>query len=406
MEESETKPLVVFKVIVIGAGVVGCATAHGLASDGRKVLLLERDWKEPHRIVGELLQPGGIKALQKLSLEHCIKGIGGIPTVGYAVFKKNENVMLKYPTEEDSGNSLNGIAFHYGRFIMKLRVAATSKENVFGCDAIASSLIMSSDGERIFGVSCFHRSGTEEHQIDFHAPLVIAADGCFSKFRNICVPKEKIVVSSHFAGFLIKNCNLPHPGHGHVILAEPSPILLYQVSSTQTRCLVDIPGKLPSKLKDYMKDVVLPQLPDQVKESFLISLDSEKLQSMPASWLPCSSQRQKGLILIGDALNMRNPLTGGGMTVGLWDVVHLLKALRKNEVPDMEDCDLIIRRMEKYQFNERKPLAGVINVNAMALHALCSAGKDNCIRALQDTIFEYFKLGGKCASVPMGLLGG
>lgn len=28
----------------------------------------ERDWKEPDRIVGELLQPGGIDALRKLNM--------------------------------------------------------------------------------------------------------------------------------------------------------------------------------------------------------------------------------------------------------------------------------------------------------------------------------------------------
>jgi hypothetical protein len=29
----------------------------------------ERDWSEPDRIVGELLQPGGVLALKELSLE-------------------------------------------------------------------------------------------------------------------------------------------------------------------------------------------------------------------------------------------------------------------------------------------------------------------------------------------------
>jgi Squalene epoxidase len=34
---------------------------------------------------------------------------------------------------------------------------------------------------------------------------------------------------------------------------------------------------------------------------------------------PNNSQSQEGLILLGDAFNMRHPLTGGGMTVGLSD---------------------------------------------------------------------------------------
>lgn len=55
-------------VIVIGSGVAGSAIATVLARDGRKVTVIERDLKEPDRIVGELLQPGGVQALAKLGL--------------------------------------------------------------------------------------------------------------------------------------------------------------------------------------------------------------------------------------------------------------------------------------------------------------------------------------------------
>ncbi len=55
-------------LIVIGAGVVGCAVAHAFAAQGRRVLLLERDWRTPDRIVGELMQPAGVQALQELGM--------------------------------------------------------------------------------------------------------------------------------------------------------------------------------------------------------------------------------------------------------------------------------------------------------------------------------------------------
>ena len=42
---------------------------------GRKVLLIERDLKQPDRIIGELLQPGGYLMLKKLGLAHCCEGI-------------------------------------------------------------------------------------------------------------------------------------------------------------------------------------------------------------------------------------------------------------------------------------------------------------------------------------------
>jgi squalene monooxygenase len=55
-------------VVVVGAGVVGCAVAVALGRQGRSVILLERSLKEPDRIVGELLQPGGVEALENLGL--------------------------------------------------------------------------------------------------------------------------------------------------------------------------------------------------------------------------------------------------------------------------------------------------------------------------------------------------
>lgn len=55
-------------VLVVGAGIVGCAVAVALGKQGRSVILLEKSLKEPDRIVGELLQPGGVAALQELGL--------------------------------------------------------------------------------------------------------------------------------------------------------------------------------------------------------------------------------------------------------------------------------------------------------------------------------------------------
>ena len=57
------------EVAVVGAGVLGSAIAAALARDGRCVTVVERDLSEPNRIVGELLQPGGFRALGKLGLQ-------------------------------------------------------------------------------------------------------------------------------------------------------------------------------------------------------------------------------------------------------------------------------------------------------------------------------------------------
>lgn len=40
-----------------------------LGQDGRRVTVIERDLKQPDRIVGELLQPGGYEAVKALGLK-------------------------------------------------------------------------------------------------------------------------------------------------------------------------------------------------------------------------------------------------------------------------------------------------------------------------------------------------
>lgn len=76
---------------------------------------------------------------------------------------------------------------------------------------------------------------------------------------------QQVDVPSCFVGLVLENCQLPHENHGHVILADPSPILFYRISSTEIRCLVDVPGqRVPSisngDLPKYLKTVVAPQV--------------------------------------------------------------------------------------------------------------------------------------------------
>ena len=93
-----------------------------------------------------------------------------------------------------------------------------------------------------------------------YAPLTIVVDGCFSKFRKELV-KEPVRVTSHFVGTLLHNCPQVKANHAELVLASPSPVLVYQISSTDTRVLVDIRGNMPRDLKGHLMDHVFPQLP-------------------------------------------------------------------------------------------------------------------------------------------------
>ncbi len=105
--------------------------------------------------------------------------------------------------------------------------------------------------------------------------------------------------------------------------------MLYQPHTRCVRCLVDVPGeKLPADLPAYLRAVVAPEVPDQLRASFLDALDTAQIRTMQNKQLYAQPLQRPGALLLGDAFNMRHPLTGGGMTVALSDANLLCDMLR------------------------------------------------------------------------------
>ncbi|KAK3827027.1 MAG: squalene epoxidase-domain-containing protein [Linnemannia gamsii] len=413
-----------YDMIVVGGGVLGSAFAATFGKQGKRVLMIERDLSEPDRIVGELLQPSGYNALKELGLGDCLEGIDAVPTYGYAVLRGSEQVLIPYANDKVTSKPVQGRSFHHGRFIQKLRVAASRTPNVTVVEATVNKILYDEDGVRATGVACSLKGTNDKKSLSdeeaaeeqpssestpqasnaYRSSIVVIADGCFSKFRKQFLNKT-VSISSHFVGIVLKDYTPPVKEHGHVILATPSPILMYQISPTETRMLIDIPGKLPSvssgALRSYLENTVQPQLPKAAQSPFLKALDTQRIRTMPNNFLPPSTTSELGIIVLGDAMNMRHPLTGGGMTVALNDVVYLRDFLQGNVLTDQE---VTMVQMELF-FWKRKEVSAVINILAQALYTLFSGTSDN-LMTLRNGCFSYFQKGGECTQGPVDLLSG
>ena len=452
-------------VVVVGAGVFGCAAAHALAQQGRSVLLLERWMREPDRIVGELLQPGGVAALRRLGLAHCLEGIDAVPCHGYDVVYYGDECLIPYPPideygrvagtripakgfwmpeehqgtnghaehdgDDDDGRRSSsssasstpdakrpeGRSFHHGRFIMQLRRACAAHPNITMVETEATAPIRGEHTDQVLGVEARTTNpATGAKEADyFFGGLTVVADGYASKFRQHAGLARQPLVRSKFYALELIDCPLPHQGYGHVILGDAYPVLLYQIGARETRALIDVPDGLPAAapsaggVRGYIRNVVVPALPPPVRPSVLHALDGDepgsgsgKLRSMPNSWLPPARQRANGLILVGDALNMRHPLTGGGMTVALNDVVLLAELLHPKVTPSLADAKAVRVAMRSFH-RRRKPLTGCINVLAQALYALFAA-TDPRLRTLREGCWAYFRRG--VVDEPVAMLGG
>ncbi|KAI9710840.1 MAG: Squalene epoxidase [Chrysothrix sp. TS-e1954] len=421
-------------VVVVGAGILGCAISITLARQGRSVVLLEKSLKQPDRIVGELLQPGGVKALEILGLADCLEGIDAIPVRGYQIVYHGDPVAIPYPANAASVSTLDphdssktsagtlrgkrpeGRSFHHGRLIQNLRQRALRTPNISVVETEAKELVKNGWTGQILGVKC----KTRKEDDYYFAAQTIVSDGYASTFRKAHHPHSPVSKSKFYALELL-DCPLPAPEHGHVILGTHAPILLYQIGEHETRALIDVPTSTPAAstanggVKGYLRNVVLPSLPPKVQRTFSEALarteqrDPETdtvipLRSMPNSFLPPVTNATPGLMYLGDALNMRHPLTGGGMTVAFNDVVLLSELLSPERIPSLTDTRTVLKTMKSFHWR-RKGLSSVINILAQALYSLFAAD-DPQLQALQLGCFRYFQLGGNCVDGPVGLLAG
>lgn len=136
--------------------------------------------------------------------------------------------------------------------------------------------------------------------------------------------------------------------------------------------------------QSFILDEIVPGLPSQLQPPVVAALNKDRLRRMPNSFLPAAEQgnhhTKEGVVLLGDAWNMRHPLTGGGMTVAFHDVVLLSKML--GDILDnghsLGDWERVTDALHNW-FWKRKELAATVNVLSVALYDLFGANGEALI---------------------------
>lgn len=91
---------------------------------------------------------------------------------------------------------------------------------------------------------------------------------------------------------------------------------------------------------------IILQIPPEIYDSFVAAVDKGNVRTMPNRSMPAAPYPTPGALLMGDAFNMRHPLTGGGMTVALSDIVVLRDLLRP--LRNMHDAPSLCRYLEAF----------------------------------------------------------
>ncbi|CAK9175268.1 unnamed protein product [Ilex paraguariensis] len=66
----------------------------------------------------------------------------------------------------------------------------------------------------------------------------------------------------------------------------------------------------------------------ELYSTFMSAIDEGNKRSIPNRSMPAAPHPTPGALVLGNAFNMRHPLTGGGMTTVLSDIVMLRDLLR------------------------------------------------------------------------------
>ncbi|EFC48843.1 squalene monooxygenase [Naegleria gruberi] len=397
-----------YDVVIVGGGIGGCALGSALSKAGKNVLVLERDMSEPDRIIGELLQPGGVQHLKDLGLGHCLEGIDAARVFGYQVFYgDDEQVNLPYPIVE--GGRAEGRSFHYGRFIMNLR-RACEQDGATLLERTVVSLIEKTPG-LIEGVQ--YKKNNNDSTVDVTCKLVIICNGAGSSFtRQVRSDRfgNKPLVVSQFIGLELADSaeKLPKPNHGNVFVLPTGPV-----------CFTQTLPKRGEEMTKYLLEYIMPHLPENLHESFKAEVDASRIKVVQNREMPGEtpeSLTKKGVVLIGDAMNCRHPITGGGMTVTFSDCKELVKAII--QIKDLNCVSEVDEAIQSF-YSNRKKVASTINILANALYSILAPSltvvrndqektihKDDTVSLLRRAVFRYLQRGSFCQTGPLSLLSG
>ncbi|KAG1809636.1 squalene epoxidase-domain-containing protein [Suillus subaureus] len=365
-----------YDVLIVGAGIAGPALAYGLATKTYnkrnaplRIALLERSLSKPDRIVAEMLQPGGVTALKTLGLESCLGELGSVSLslLGYHVLRGEQGICALFP----EGHVAK--AFDHGAFIMALRDRARQAPNIDVIETTVTGLIEDKDTHRVIGVLAPKAGGQPG---SYFAVLIVLADGSLSKFRTAVLgdmPYEPLQ-KSYLAGLIVKDLKLPTPKYATMaVLKGAGPVILFELPNNEYRMLVELKQQQPPDLKKHIMRDIVPQLPSSVRAPILNALEKSRVRRVPHHYLPPIKQGESskaGAFPLGDSLNMRHPLTVGGMTVALNDVVILSDLLA--HIENFGNWDEISAVLRKWH-HMRKPLASTINTMSMSWAGIFAA---------------------------------
>jgi 2-polyprenyl-6-methoxyphenol hydroxylase-like FAD-dependent oxidoreductase len=402
-----------YDVVIVGAGLAGCATAQALAladpGRRRRVLLVDR-YKDVHpRFSGEFIHPRGAQVLDDLGFIEPLRRAGAIDADGFAVFENADSRYVDLPYAAIPDERPRGLSVHHKTLVRTMRRVLREHDEIELREGWTIEELVRGEGGGIRGVVL---GGPKGARAEIDCDLVVGADGKGSTVRKLAgIPDGRITIG-FTAGVEVKNASLPQPTYAHVFLGAWGPMLAYPIQreadgSISTRVTFDLPHQLPAKgeeLRAYVLRSYLPFLPAPLCEEVARVVLAERgpLEMAPTVNLPAPPATMPGLALVGDAAGCSHPITASGMTMGLRDAETLgLEGRRRANAPDGEPwLDATSLRRYRVEHDRYVPTRQAL---ADAIYEAFRGGHDGA-RAIRRALFDYWESGESARVRSMALL--
>jgi 2-polyprenyl-6-methoxyphenol hydroxylase-like FAD-dependent oxidoreductase len=373
-------------VVIVGGGFTGMAAAAALSNDGARVTVLEATNSVSPQFRGELIHPKGVRALEALGLKAPLMKADAIAIEGFAVTPSADAELLRLPYGQQHGHGL-GIDHH--AMVLAMRSALSTRPNIT-VELGAKVTGFARSAGRVVGVT--------QGEVTRTADLVVVADGRNSRLRTQLDLAPDIRLLSHTIVFSVQG-ELPAARHGHVFLGAPGPILAYPYGPNLIRFCVDVPlgaARGREAIVELLLTKYAPFVPAALREAMVHSLRTVPFEGCATHAISTTRCAAPGVVLVGDSGGCAHPLTAGGMTNALNDVLTL-----SDELTQRGPTNDALHRYQRRRYD-------YVRMREMFTDALYEVfcATDPGARALQAGVFSYWRSSPRSQAASMDILSG
>lgn len=346
------------RVLVIGGGIAGTATALGLHKAGHDVTVFEAHSDTAEDIGAFLtLASNGMRALAQLDATEAVTAIG-FPLTSLRLLDSRGTEVTHAPLGEAADPALRYRCLRRGELNAALQGEAARRGIPLRHDARLASVTDGPDG-----VTVRFADGTSAT-----GDLLIGADGLNSTVRGLITPGVRPGYAGQrvFYGYTAAAPGIDPTGaitmvrgsgaaFGYAVSPEGEAYWFARVGGDP------LPAGAPAGPSAALREQLLPLLrADSTPAAGLVDAAGDAIMVTDATELPLGATWRCGrVLLVGDAAHAASPATGQGASMALEDAVVLAKALR--DLPDPESAFAAYERHRRPRAEHNITVSGGIS---------------------------------------------